>query len=179
MKQLTIIIDWYGPYSLEGAIKAAKEDGFKDGLYMVIGKTSVIEETISPQYIGLSKLLARRLKGHPVLSSIPEGNIWLGEVVTSEPSGRKKRSIKYSLDYAEWLHAYFMKLSRNNKKRKSHPPQPVTLLNRWWKIDYETPRLKRPHTSWPDLFDYPYKNYPIKMIWFGQYQKIIEPPYIV
>jgi hypothetical protein len=178
MKQLTIIIDWYGPYRLDEAILAAKND-FQGGLYMAMGKSSLTATRKSPQYIGLSSKLANRLKGHIVLSSISDASIWLGEVVTAEPPGKKFKKTTTSLDYAEWFHAYLLKLPKNNKKRKSPPSRPATLLNRWWKKDYDTPWSHRPHPSWPDFFDYPYNNYPIKIVWFGKYQKRIHPPYLV
>lgn len=178
MKQLTIIVDWFGPYSLEEAIIAAKKD-YQGGLYMAIGKSSIAKTQKSLQYIGLSSRLANRLKGHSVLSLITELDIWLGEVVTAEPPGKKFKKITTTLDYAEWFHAYLLKLPKNKKKRKSPPSRTATLLNRWWKEDYNTPWKHRPHPSWPDLFDYPYENYPIKIVWFGKYQKRIKSPYEV
>jgi hypothetical protein len=101
---------------------------------------------------------------------------WLGEIATAEPSGRRMKVTKATLDYAEWLHARFLHLPLNEKKTKRVPRRSVTVLNRWWCEDYETPRRHRPHPDWPDLIDFPSFELPARVIWFGGRQRRFEPP---
>lgn len=173
-KHLAIVIDWYGPYSVKDALEAAKLDGFKGGLYVGTGKTLYARGDAKPQYIGLSKQLFSRLKNHHKLPDINRNaQIWLGEVATAEPSGKNAKSTAASLDYAEWLHAYFLQLPLNEKKKKYAPIRAVTVLNRWWKTDYESPWVRRPRSLnlWPDLIDFISTAYPAKIVWFGKKQE--------
>lgn len=172
MKHLAIVINWYGPYSLDDARQVARID-YSSGLYLGIGKVIGGEGPSKPQYIGLSKNLGRRLARHHKLPSITQdAKIWLGEVATAEPGGKRAKVTQTTLDYAEWLHAYFMALELNEKKRKSPPDRAVSVFNRWWKKDYETPWLRRPHADWPDLIDYVGPDYPV---WFGRRQRWNKP----
>jgi hypothetical protein len=107
-----------------------------------------------------------------------ERQIWLGEIATAEPSGKKLKVTKATLDFAEWLHARFLQLPLNEKKTKALPPRSVTVMNRWFKTDYETPRRNRPHPNWPDLIDFPSYDLPARMIWFGgKAQYFLAPGY--
>jgi hypothetical protein len=108
---------------------------------------------------------------------VRERQIWLGEIATAEPSGRKLKVTKATLDYAEWLHARFLNLPLNLAKTKSLPPRGVTVLNRWFNTDYETPRGRRPHKDWPDLIDFPdLEELPARAVWFGSRQRHFPPP---
>ena len=110
MKHLAVVVDWYGPYSVEEALQAATYE-YGSGLYVGIGKCRYERGSSRPQYIGLSKNLASRIANHQKLPEITrEAKLWLGEVATSEPPGKKKRITSVSLDYAEWLHAFFLQL---------------------------------------------------------------------
>lgn len=71
------------------------------------------------------------------------------------------------LDLAEWSHAYFLQLPLNDKKRKTPPDFPIVTYNRWWRTDYATPYLKRPHRDWPDMIDFIGYGYDTKVVWFG------------
>lgn len=172
-RPLLIAINWYGPYTtIEAARKAARDD-YNDGLYIALGKRSASRNQMD--YIGISKNLGNRLSGpHHTLSKIKLSQIWLGEVVTAEPSGKKMKVTKTTLDYAEWLHAHFMALPYNDKKTLKPPSRPVTVLNRWWKCDYETPRRNRPHPDWPDLIDHPMHGQHSRTVWFGKRQKLFD-----
>jgi len=177
-KHLMIAVNWYGPYlSVEKARSAAKAD-YTHGLYMCLGKAAR-QRRRALQYIGLAKSLGSRLSNqHQKIHDVSrEAEIWLGEIATAEPSGRRLKATPATLDYAEWLHARFLNLPLNEKKTKGLPPRSVTVLNRWWAIDYETPE-KRPHLDWPDLIDYPTWNLPGRLVWFGapRRQVQIEPP---
>lgn len=170
-KHLVIAVDWYGPYkSLEDA-REAIPDFTSDGLYLALGKTSS-NEPFGLQYVGISTTLGTRVSTrHHKLGLIEDLQIWLGEVGTARPSGRQIKKTPATLDYAEWLMAYFVYLPLNDKKTKNAPDVPVTLLNRWWKKDYETPFHRRPHPEWPDLIDYLGYYYPTKIVWFGKKMK--------
>ncbi len=178
MRHFAIIIDWYGPYSIPEAIHASKNDGYSSGLYVGIGKKRHERGARKLQYIGLSNSLATRLANHHKLPDITRNaKIWLGEVATAEPSGKKQKITSASLDYAEWLHAFFLQLPLNNRKRINPPDRPVTVLNRWWQTDYKTPFVRRPHPHWPDLIDFAGTELPAKIVWFGKKQQRIKPPF--
>jgi hypothetical protein len=176
MKHLIIVVNWYGPYTLSQAISVAKED-YRDGLYLAIGKLAHQRGNPKLQYIGLSESLTIRLKSHHKLHLISNPVIWLGEVATAQPSGTKVKITNATLDYAEWLHSFFLHLPLNEKKKSYPPPRPVTVLNRWWKDDYDTPRLRSPHSKWPELIDYLGVEYGVRLVWFGKSQIRIKPPY--
>lgn len=177
MKHLAVVIDWYGPYTVTEALKVSKYD-YSSGLYVGIGKLHYAHGASKLQYIGLSKNLSRRLANHHKLPEITrDTKLWLGEVATSEPTGKKKKVTSTSLDYAEWLHAFFMQLPLNDKKKANPPNRSVTVLNRWWKKDYETPWVRRPHPLWPDLIDFINMELPAKVVWFGKKQKRVKPPF--
>jgi hypothetical protein len=177
MKHIAVVIDWYGPYTTEEALTAARNDGYSRGLYMAFGKGRYQRQAIA-QYVGLSTQLSVRLANNRKLPDITrDKKIWLGEAVTAEPAGKRTKFTAASLDYAEWLHAYFMKLPMNSKKRVKPPPRSVTVLNHWWKKDYETPWVRRPDPAWPDLIDYVGSDYPAKLVWFGSRLKRIRPPF--
>ncbi|WP_133768350.1 hypothetical protein [Enterovirga rhinocerotis] len=178
-RHLMIAIDWFGPYrTLNEAHSAASVD-YDHGLYMVIGKQPE-EQKKSPQYIGIANNLRNRLtQQHHKISRITGPiEIWLGEVVTAEPSGKKVKSTKTTLDYSEWLHARFLSLPLNDRKSKTLPNRSATVLNRWWNTNYETARLRRPHPSWPDLIDFQLDGLPARTVWFGGRQRrFLAPDY--
>jgi hypothetical protein len=142
---------------------------------MCLGKIKG-ERSKKLQYVGIGSNVQNRIKAdhHKLQYVTRDRNIWLGEVATPEPSGKKKKSTKATLDYAEWALAYFLELPLNQKKRSTPPSRSVTLLNHWWHKDYETPRRNRPHPDWPDLIDYPGPEYSTRIIWFGKKQKYIK-----
>lgn len=179
-KHLMISIDWYGPYKgLENAKKSAHNDGYLHGLYLCIGACDGQDEAII-QYIGIGRRLSTRLhkEHHKLRRVVKDVEIWLGEVGTPEPSGIKLKATKTTLDYAEWLHARFMAIPLNDRKTKSAPNRSVTVLNRWWKIDYQTMRRNRPHKDWPDLIDFPAYDLPARTVWFGgKLKRFVAPAY--
>ena len=154
MKQIAIVIDWYGPYSLEEA-KSASKLHFNSGLYMAIGKIKYQKTKSKLQYIGLAKSLEYRLcNGHKKLCMVCTGlQIWLGEIVSNGVSGKKDKATNRLLDLAEWAHIYFADIQLNEKKTSNPPDKPVTVVNRWWKIN-DTPRIRKVHKDWPELIDY-------------------------
>lgn len=175
-KHLMISLDWYGPYDLEKASKAAKLE-YNQALYMCIGLRRH-QRTPSLQYIGIGEHVHTRMKeDHHKLKEVTRSRqIWLGEVSSAEPSGRRTKVRRATLDYAEWLHARFLDLPLNESKTKSLPPRSVTVLNRWFQTDYETLRRKRPHRDWPDLIDFPDYGLPARLIWFGGRQLALPAP---
>lgn len=167
MKHIALVVDWYGPYSYEGAQNAS--DDFAAGLYMVFGKVKHQKVISIPQYIGVASSLKKRLTNnhHKIHEVTRDRKFWLGEIGSVGIPGPKRKVIDTRIDLAEWAHAYFLRLPLNEKKTYRAPDKPVTVLNRWWKIDYITKRQRRPHSQWPDLIEYPGKEFGAKLVWFG------------
>ena len=137
-KHLVVAVDWSGPYGLIAAREAAYND-FKGGLYLCLGKVKW-QRRAQPQYVGKStlNLFSRMQKDHHNLGFvIREQVVWLGEIVTGNVPGRKKTLTPESVRLAEWALAYFMELPLNKNLRLKPPPRPVTVMNRWWRKDYE------------------------------------------
>ena len=44
-KHVAIVVDWFGPYDLESAKKAAKEN-FENGLYLLVGKAKYQKRSV-------------------------------------------------------------------------------------------------------------------------------------
>ena len=174
-KHFMIAVDWYGPYTDMDAARSIARYDYDQGLYLCIG--TVENQTVArPQYIGIGSTLANRLnERHHALRQIAGRNLWLGQVVTAEPGGRKQKATQATLDFAEWLHARFMQLPLNQKKKKTFPDRGVTVLNRWWRPDYETAHRRRPHPEWPDLIDVPHYGLPARAVWFGGKQRLFDP----
>jgi len=174
VKPIVAVIEWYGPYSLEEARTASFD--YKDGIYLALGKTKN-QRSSRLQYVGLAADLPARLNGyhHKLPLITREQAIWLGEVVSPRTPGRKIKVTDRMLDLSEWAHAYFLQLPLNNKKKAYPPDRPITVYNRWWRRDYETPYKKRPHKEWPDIIDYLGADYNAKLIWFGGKQLIQNP----
>lgn len=177
-KHLMIAVNWFGPFwgELE-AIRAVARRDWDDGLYVCIGKRPY-QRRDTIQYIGIGSPLHTRLHdGHHKLPEVTRSRqLWLGEIATSEPSGKRLKATKATLDYAEWLHARFMQLPLNSMKTKSLPARSVTVLNRWWKTDYETMRSNRPHPDWPNMIDFPGHGLAARMVWFGGKQRYFNAP---
>ena len=114
---------------------------------MLIGKSKHQKSKSKLQYIGIANDLSKRLnsKHHAISHLSKELAIWMGEIGSVGIPGKKSKIKNIQLDLAEWAHTYFLDLPLNLKKTKNPPDQPVTVLNRWWNKDYETPRKKRPH----------------------------------
>lgn len=159
---IAVVVDWYGPYTVAKAQTAAEEFDAEGGwsLYMLMGKVKSQKAPRRLQYIGVSQEgLSSRLRSHPKIECLSqECLIWLGQVATAGIPGMKQKNIDRRADLVEWAHAYFLDLPLNTKK-KVHPPDPVTVLNRWWQIDYKTPHVRRPHPDWPDLIDFVGQGY--------------------
>lgn len=178
MKHLAVVVDWYGPYLLDQALEEVKN--MDQGLYLGLGKRHYQHGRVCPQYIGISTKLGARLINHHKLPVITrDATIWLGEVATANVPGRGAKKTPPALDYAEWAHAYFLNLPLNERKKKNPPSRPITILNRWWRTDGETQRMKRPHSDWPDLIDYQGREFITRLAWFGSKQEKREPPYAV
>ncbi len=55
MKHLAVVVDWYGPYSPENALLAARKD-YKSGLYIGIGKRRY-KHGLPSQFLNMSVLV--------------------------------------------------------------------------------------------------------------------------
>ena len=175
MRHLVTVIDWYGPFSsLTDANQAAKDE-YDGGLYLCIGQQEHDTAPPSIQYVGIAQwdMASRVNERHHALPKVKRGfKLWMGEVSSLESPGRRKKQIRPSLDYAEWCMAYFLGVKINNKKTKSPPDRPITVLNRWWKKDYETPYKQRPHPDWPDLIDFLGTGHKARLVWFKNVKSI-------
>jgi hypothetical protein len=177
-KHLVVGVDWYGPFSLKDARPIAKRYG-KGGLYICIGKRKG-QHRRHIQYVGKSNssLLSRLSPAHHKLGQVSRGRLlWLGVIATGGVPGKRKLLTPQAVHLAEWAIARFMDLPLNHQLRKRPPPRPVTVLNRWWRNDLETPRYNRPHPEWPDLIDYLGTDYRTRLVWFGSggRQRAIPP----
>lgn len=148
-----IVVDWFEPLrGVEEARHAITNAGFEDGLYMLIGRIRYQKKRGELKYIGIAKTLLNRVRSqHPAISVLTqECTLWLGEVSSI---GRYQRK---PLESAERAHIYFLQLPLNKRKKKNPPPEPVTVLNRWWGKDQDPSvrRRNRPDRGWPDVIDY-------------------------
>jgi hypothetical protein len=156
------------------AIKSCKED-FADGLYLCLGKTKGQRGKSRIQYIGIAGSdINTRLKDpkHKIHTVTRDQRFWLGEVNSLGVPGKKLKKTNPSLDFAEWALVYFLKSELNEKKAVKPPERPVTVLNRWWRKDYETPFVHRPHENWPDLIDYLGREVKAKVVWFSRPKRV-------
>jgi hypothetical protein len=173
-KHLMIAVNWYGPYATIKAARESAREFYGEGLYFAIGRREG-EARRSMQYIGIGGDIQTRLKNdHHKLKLVQSSlQIWLGEIATAGPSGRRLKITKPTLDYAEWLHAFYLPLQLNEKKTRSAPDRSVTVMNKWYSCkDWITPQ-NRPHPGWPDLIDYPHDDISnTKIVWFGE--KMVE-----
>jgi len=173
-KHLMIAINWYGPYETLEEAQVEARDWYAHGLYLAIGKRK-FERRAKMQYIGIGEALHRRLHdGHHKLGEITRDRVfWLGEIATAEPSGRRVKVTRASLDYAEWLHVRFLGLPLNDKKTKSLPKRGVTVLNRWFETNFKTAHKRAGHLDWPDLIDFPdpVDELPARTVWFRSRRK--------
>lgn len=164
-KAIAIIADWFGPYELSTARETARQD-FGAGAYVAIGKQKY-KKANSLQYIGISSNIYQRLKDdHHKLQRITRARrIWLGEVASTGISGPREKRTDCLLDLLEWTHVFFLDFPLNERKKSTPPNRAVTVVNRWWGIDYVTPRRRRPHVGWPIVIDYPGRGYSGRMSW--------------
>ena len=167
MKHIAIIVDWYGPYASRQSAIVASRDFAGPGLYLAAGKRPY-ERSRKIQYVGITKHLTTRLsRPHHKLAQITrDAEYWLGEVGSVGIPGRKAKVTDRRLDLAEWAHSHFLALPLNERKRKL-PDAPVTVLNRWWRADYDTPWIRRRLSGWPDLIDFRGRDYGAQLVWLG------------
>ena len=167
MTHVAIIVDWYGPYTFDDARVAAKED-YADGLYLVIGKKKG-ERSRRIQYVGVSNNLSQRVSnGHHKIHEVTrDREFWLGEIGSIGLPGKKRSVIDERIDLAESAHAFFLQPPLNDRKTYYAPRKPLTVLNRWWRRDYETAWKRRPHKDWPELIDFTGIEYGARLVWFG------------
>lgn len=170
MKHVAVVIDWYGPYTLNEAETRAAED-FQGGLYLGIGRSGPFRgvfRSIRPLYVGKSDgSIADRLNAdHHKLRLIKSyRSIWLGDIISGGVPGRRRHSTPTEIRLGEWVIAHFMQLPLNERLRENPPDGNVTVLNRWFAGD-ET-LVDRPHSDWPDLIDYRGINSKTRLVWFG------------
>ncbi len=176
MRHLVTVIDWYGPYTHVEAVETVKTEDFGDGLYMCLGKTKGQRGWPRLQYIGIAcRDLSTRVKnnGHHKIDDVTcDRKLWLGEVSSLGVPGKKTKKTPPALDFSEWALVYFLQPLLNEKKTCTPPSRPVSVLNRWWRKDYKTPWIKRPHAELPDFIDYLGPEHKAKMVWFRSPKRV-------
>lgn len=142
MDNLTIRLNWRGPYSLDEVCEL--DSG--NGLYLLTGKRSY-ERNEQIQYCGITEGLYRnRFKQHHKIPKIIKDlGIWLGEVVYPQKHTRTH------LETAEAIVIYFWQPNLNERK-KVCPPRPTVLMSHWFKKD-NSPRFNQLsiYTDLPDV----------------------------
>lgn len=139
---MTVIIDWKGPYNYS---EIEENPDWSNGLYLATGKLKYGREA-TIQYCGITEgSFIRRFKSHHKVHEINrEQEFWLGKIKYPENASRD------FLEAAESIIIYFWQPSLNEKK-KIFPPQPITLVNNWFKKN-GSPRLRQ-HTMCKHLND--------------------------
>lgn len=180
-KHLMIAVEWYGPFKGIDAARAVAKGrvgGFRwdQGLYLAISSDTRRNQRRRIDYIGRSgevhKRISHRHKKLTAIRGTPE--IWLGEITSAEPGGKKNYVSRDTLRFAEMMLVYYLKPHLNEQMFERGPKRDVTLLNTWWKIDlklddpYEDiqPYQRRPIRDWPDLFYYPGEGFDATAVWF-------------
>lgn len=170
MVHVAVVVNWYGPYTLEEAKNVARQK-FKGGLYLGAGRRGFfrgIFRFIGPLYVGKSdeNLAARLHVDHEKLSKISSyRSIWLGDIITGSVPGERETSTPIEIHLSEWVLVHFMELPLNEKLRSEPPPGTITILNRWWKSPNEP--IGRPHFNWPDLIDYRGTGHKTRLVRFS------------
>ena len=171
-KHVSTVIDWRGSYDLKEAQKVTWHED-NNGLYMFIGRTKG-QRKDRLQYVGIAEkyLYDRFHKDHHIIKQLDPDtlSIWIGEITSAGIPGKKPKKIGTAIDLSEWAMAYFLQLPLNDKKTKNPPTDAVSVYNRWWKKDYETPR-RRPRNDWPDLIDFVGHDYDSRLMWSGRIVK--------
>lgn len=153
MTQLTIKINWHGPYD---AAQLDDLDG-GNGLYMFTGKRKHQRDEAEIQYFGITENTYKgRFKNHHKLPEINRDlGIWLGEI--DYPSEYDRNH----LETAEKIMVYFWQPVLNERK-KFTPPQPTTVISHWFTAD-GSPRINQKVI---------YKNLPDVICWDGEHWRI-------
>ncbi len=151
MEQITIKINWYGPYT-EDDVEYL--DG-GNGLYMFTGKRKHQREDSEIQYFGITKNSYKgRFKRHHKLQEINRDlKIWLGEI--SYPT----EHIREHLETAESIMVYFWQPKLNEKKKLMPPPVSTTVISHWFNANRNI-RLNQKSI---------YKYLPDVICWDGKY----------
>ncbi len=142
LSHTTVIVDWHGPFSY---IEIEENPDWGNGLYLVTGKLKYQKEACI-QYCGITEgSFIKRFKSHHKIQKINrEQNFWIGTV--SYPN----KASRHFLEIAESIIIYFWQPELNERKR-TYPPKPTTLINKWFKKD-GAPR-RRQHTMCKHLDD--------------------------
>lgn len=170
MKQVAIVVDWYGPFVEDTeAISFTAHNNISHAIYTVIGKEKSKRGVDKIQYIGLSKQTSKRLANHTKIQHVTQNRkIWIGVIGSFAISGQKTKITNTMTDLAEWAHIYFLQPELNGDKKSINPPdRPVTVVNRWWKKDKSTPYIKAVHKDWPTLIEYFGKEFGAYTAWSG------------
>jgi hypothetical protein len=136
MSSKTFLINWTGPFK---SIYQMGETGYENGIYLLTGRRPY-QRKDELQYIGIApeQTFVMRLSRHHRLWKISKNlEIWLGiihyPIQTSWPD----------IELVESALIYVSDPPLNEKKRKTPPSKPLTVVSRWFKPDGQPRKNKR------------------------------------
>lgn len=172
---IATIVDWYGPYKDVAAARSAARSDYAAGLYVAIGHGEQKRRgPVEMLYVGISDNLVDRIgPAHATLSKLSISGLWLGEIATAGIPGRRQKRTDPHLDIVEWMTAYFLHVPFNARKVINPPNLSAVVLNRWWKIDYET-ACDRPVRRWADVIEWNTTSEIANLCWFGTKPRVVR-----
>jgi hypothetical protein len=135
MTQLTIKINWYGPFEDVSDIDVDKGGG----LYMITGKRKYQRSDPEIQYIGITTTTYKtRFANHHKFNLVNrECCIWLGKI-----DYPKEYSTEH-LKMAESIMVYFWQPELNEKLKANPPSQPTNVISHWFRKNGKVRRKKK------------------------------------
>ncbi|HBN04762.1 MAG TPA: hypothetical protein DD434_03095 [Bacteroidales bacterium] len=130
MKSLkkNFVIEWKGPYY---CIEDIKEEDFQNSFYLISGLQKSQRGESRVQYCGISYLRSvfSRLhdKKHKHEKVKRDKQFWIGQFSNS------RLNTKENIELAEHLIIYYCGTELNEKKTKTIPKEPISIINRWKK----------------------------------------------
>jgi hypothetical protein len=126
------VIEWKGPYF---NVEDIKEEDFQNSFYLISGLIKSQRGEPRVQYCGIShsRSVFSRLhdKKHKHKEVTRQKQIWIGKF--SDDNLNSKENI----ELAEHLIVYYCGTELNEKKTKTVPKEPISIINRWKKTTGE------------------------------------------
>lgn len=134
MKSLkkNFVIEWKGPYY---CIEDIKEEDFQNSFYLISGLQKSQRGESRVQYCGISYLrsvfsrLHDKKHKHEIVKR--DKQFWIGKF------SDKRLNTKDNIELAEHLIIYYWGTELNEKKTKTLPKEPVSIINIWKKTSGE------------------------------------------
>lgn len=144
--KLLYALEWFGPYeSIEDIW--ADDDTSSCSIYLITGKVAYERSSEHIKYVGITERdPAKRLsdKVHQKKQEkIKNKKFWVGKF--SKASNRNNRSHAELIEtlFVRYLFLADVKLL-NDKKKRSIPRKPITVINRWFLKNSNDHRLNKP-----------------------------------